>query len=123
MSTITELLDAAREQTGSDYKTAKALGVTPQRLSDWRAGRQNAQPEDFALVAALAKRDPEEELIRATLAKHANTAKGERLLSALGNVLTRTGAAVTLLFFASVGWHSNQAQARGLTLKPTTDNV
>lgn len=102
MSTMTHLLDAAAKVTGSDYKTAKLLGRTSQELSDWRHGRRNPQPEDHALVAAIADLDAEEALVRAVLAKHADTPKGERLLSVLGNVLRRTDEAVTLGFFASV---------------------
>lgn len=102
-STLTALLDRAKEKTGSDYKTAKLLGITPQQVSDMRHGRLNAQPEDHALIAAVAGLDAEEALVRAVLEKHANKPKGERLLSALGNVLRRTGEAVTLLLFASVG--------------------
>lgn len=101
LEAINALLDAAKDKTGSDYKTAKLLGVTPAKVCDWRTDRQNAQPEDHALVAAIAGLDPEEALVRAVIAKHADKPKGERLLSALGNVLRRTGEAVTLGFFGS----------------------
>lgn len=103
MSTITALLDAAAKKTGSDYQTAKLLGKGRQEVSNWRHGLRNPQPEDHALVAALAGLDAEEALIRATLEKHANTPKGERLLSVLGNGLRRIGEGATLLLFASVG--------------------
>lgn len=106
MSTIEELLNAAKKHTGSDYKTAKLLGITPARLGDWRAGRQNAQPEDHALVAQIAGHDPELALIRAVLEKHADTAKGERLLSALGKAWRRTGAVATSHAFAIAGCFS-----------------
>ena len=102
MSTINALLDAAEKKTGSDYQTAKLLGKPRQEISNWRHGVRSAQPEDHALVAALAGLDPEEALVRAVLEKHANTSKGERLLSVLGNVLHRTGAAATLLLCVSV---------------------
>lgn len=36
MKTMNEWLDTAREKSGSDYKTAKALKVTPQAISDAR---------------------------------------------------------------------------------------
>lgn len=103
MSTIVALLDAAARTTGSDYKTAQLVGKTRQQISDMRHGRLTAQPEDHALIAAAAGLDPEEALVRATLEKHANTAKGERLLSVLGNVLRRTGGMATLLSFGSAG--------------------
>ncbi|RYE81479.1 MAG: hypothetical protein EOO80_01015 [Oxalobacteraceae bacterium] len=107
--TVNELLDAAKKVTGSDYKTAKALGVPTTYISNWRhgTGGRNAQPEDLALIAGIAGLDAEEVLVRAILDKHANTTKGEKLLSVLGNVLRRTGEAVTLGFFASVGWASS----------------
>lgn len=121
-STINALLDAAEKKTGSDYQTAKLLGKPRQEISNWRHGVRSAQPEDHALVAALAGLDPEEALVRAVLEKHANTSKGERLLSVLGNVLHRTGAAVTLLLFASVGLVTTPGSAEARTIA-NGDNV
>ena len=37
---VAELLDRAKKVTGSDTATADALGVTRQRLSDYRHGRE-----------------------------------------------------------------------------------
>lgn len=114
------LLDAASKKAGSDYKVAQLLGVPRQHVSDWRAERRTCTPEDQALLAALAGMDPEETLVRAVLEKHANTAKGERLLSALGNASRRIGEKVTSAFFASVGlalagaWLPNKAEAATL---------
>lgn len=122
MSSINELLDSAKTVTGSDYKTAQRLGITRQRLYAWRTGDQNAQPEDHALVAAIAGADPEEALVRAVLAKHADTPKGERLLTALGKGLRVTGAVVTSLFFASVGFLVPAREAHA-QMKPSHDNV
>jgi len=119
---VNALLDAAAKKTGSDYKTAELLGRPRQEISNWRHGHKNPQPEDHALIAALAGLDPEEALVRAVLAKHADTPKGERLLSVLGNVLHRTGAAVTLLLLASVGSATSPKSAEA---SPSTygDNV
>ena len=122
MSTLIDLMDAAALATGSDYRTAKALGITPQKLSDWRHGRQNPQPEDHALLAMLAGRDPEEALVRAVLAKHADTPKGERLLTALGKGLRVTGGLVTSLFFASVACLAPARDAHA-GMQPSHDNV
>lgn len=98
------LLDAAQQKAGSDYKVAQLLGVPRQNVSDWRNGRRTCTPEDQALLAAIAGMDPEETLVRAVLEKHANTPKGEKLLSALGNASRRIGEVVTSVFFGSVGW-------------------
>lgn len=104
MTSIEQLLDAAKASSGSDYKTAKLLGLTPARVSDWRAGRVNPQPEDYALVAAIAGQDAEEALVRAVLEKHKNTPKGERLVSALGKALSAAHAAVAAFVCASLGF-------------------
>lgn len=103
LTAITALLDAARAKAGSDYKVAKLLDRSSQEISDMRHGRLKAQPEDHALIAAIAGLDAEEALIRAVIAKHANKRKGEMLMSALGNVLARTGAGATLLSYGSAG--------------------
>lgn len=98
------LLDAAAKVAGSDYKLAQLIGVPRQTVSHWRSGKKPCPVEDQALMASIAGMNPEETLIRAVLEKHANTAKGEKLLSALGNVSRRIGEAVTSVFFGSAGW-------------------
>jgi transcriptional regulator with XRE-family HTH domain len=123
-TTTQELLDKAAAATGSDYKTAKALGITPQRLSDWRHGRQNPQPEDKALLASLAGDDPTQALVRAILEKHADTPRGERLRTALGKALRRTGELAITLSFASIAFFGHDdAEAvthKGVEEGPTT---
>lgn len=96
------LIDKAASQAGSYYKLARLLGLTDQKLSDIRAGRRNAQPEDFALFAAVAGVDPVAEMTRAMLRKHEGSKKGELLMKALGKASLATGVAV-----ASVGAHAS----------------
>ena len=117
---ITDLLDAAKKVTGSDYKTAQLIGATRQMVSNWRNSEKPCPPEQQALIAYVAGLDAEEVLVRAVLARHANTPMGERLLSALGNASRRIGEKVTSAFFASVGlalagaWLPNKAEAATL---------
>lgn len=89
---LNQLLDKAKEVTGSDYATAKRLGITPQVIYDWRALRKNPQPEDATLIAAVAGLDPVAELARTMVQKHQGTPKGEKLMQALGKSLLATGA-------------------------------
>ena len=98
-----QLLDKAKEQTGSDYATAKALEVSRQRISDWRNGHQSCSPEDVAQLAGLAGLEAEKWLARAVIAKYEGTAKGDRLYKALGKALAATGVAIT-----SSGAHAHQ---------------
>ena len=98
---LSQLLDKSKDKTGSDYATAKAIGVPRQHLSNWRNGSRECSPEDVAQLAAVAGLEADKWLIRAVLAKHEGTAKGDRLIKALGKVLAATGAAV-----ASSGAHA-----------------
>lgn len=91
---VLTLIDKAKTASGSDYKTAKALGVSPQVVSDWRHARRPVPPEDIALLAEVAGMDPTAWLVRGVLEKHQGTAKGDRLIKALGKGLLVTGAAI-----------------------------
>ena len=93
-ATINLLIDKARAIAGSDGKVAKALKVPATMVSDWRHGRRNPTPEDFALLAMVAQVDPLSELARATVQKHQGTAKGDMLMKALGKALLATGAVI-----------------------------
>ena len=92
---ICQLLDKTKNVTGSDYRTAQSLGVARSVVSNWRTGQTNCSPEDVAQLAAIAGLEADKWLIRAVLAKHEGTAKGDRLMKALGKVLAVTGGAVT----------------------------
>ena len=98
---LIQLLDAAKEKSGSDYATAKALDVSRAHVSQWRSGKHACTPEDVAQLAALAGLEPEKWLVRAVLAKYEGTAKGDRLYKALGKALAVTGAVL-----ASSGAHA-----------------
>jgi transcriptional regulator with XRE-family HTH domain len=60
MHTTVELLDAVKSRLGlsSDYAAAKALGVTRQRVSAWRNGRQTFEDEVCLRVAEILEVDP-----------------------------------------------------------------
>lgn len=100
---LVRLLDEAREKSGSDQKTANALGISRTVISSWRNGHRTCSPEDVAQIAAVAGLEPEKWLIRAVIAKHEGTPKGDRLMKALGKSLLLTGAAL-----ATNGIHAQQ---------------
>jgi len=100
--TAVDLIDKAAKIAGSDYRLAKQIGVSPQRMSDWRAGRQSPGVEYRALMADIAGLDVDQVMREALLEKHANTPLGERLLSVLGNAVH--GVAAITLTSASVAY-------------------
>jgi len=119
MTELEALLEEAKKKTGSHYKTAKAIGVTPNRLNDWRQGRVKAQPEDHALIAAVAGMNAEEALIAAVLEKHRDTPKGERLVTALGKAMRAAGGAAMLATFGSVAFLGREALEQLTTMYRT----
>jgi len=96
---LCELLDRAATATGSDYKTAKALGQTPQVMSDWRAGRRTCTAEDRALIADIAGVDPLPEIAAALMERCEGKPKGERLKAVLLRRLEGVGN-----FYFSLAW-------------------
>lgn len=91
---LAQLFDLARDKVGSDYKLAQLLGLSRHRISNWRTGQQSMSPEDVAIVANIAGLDGVSWAMRAMVAKHEGTAKGDRLMKAVGKALLATGAAV-----------------------------
>lgn len=73
------LIEQAAAIAGSEYKVAKALGVTPQQVCDWKAGRRTCSPEDRALLAEVAGVDPIAEIAEALAERWEGKPKGERL--------------------------------------------
>lgn len=91
---VVELMNRAREELGSDYKLALALGLPPARISGWRLGRQPVPIEYIALMAGIANLEPEKWVIRTMLAQHEGTDKGDRLMKVLGKLLPAIGGVI-----------------------------
>lgn len=88
---IEELITKASAKLGSEYKVAKAVGATPQRLSDWKTGRATCMAEDRALLADIAGEDPLEEIVTALMERAAGKPKEARLRDVLMNRLKLVG--------------------------------
>ncbi len=92
--TTNNLLDEAKKQTGSDYKTAQKLMVSRMAVSNWRHDKKPMPVADITLAADLAGMDAVEWTARAVAAQHEGTDKGEALKRALKKALQATGAAM-----------------------------
>ena len=91
---LTQLMDQASEAMGSDYKLAQALGQSRGAISDWRHNRRPCPIEDQILMASMAGLEADKWAVRAIIAKHEGSAKGDMLYKALGKALLATGAAI-----------------------------
>lgn len=107
-----ELIERAAKECGSKTALAKQMGVSAQRLNDWRTGLRSCPPEQVAIMADIAGLIAEEWLVRATLLNSKGKPYYERLHQALGKWLPRTGAALVLcLLTASLSGFHGEAQA------------
>ena len=88
---VCQLLDCAAKVTGSDYQTAKMLGVERQMVSNWRTGSRTCSAEDRALLADLAGVDPLAEMLEAIQERWAGKPKGERLRAVFAKRLQIVG--------------------------------
>ncbi|MDN7873833.1 MULTISPECIES: helix-turn-helix domain-containing protein [Burkholderia cepacia complex] len=77
MKTTIEWLDAvkARLDLPSDYAAAKVLGVTRQRVSAWRNGRQTFEDEVCLQVAEILGIDPFEVLANVKIERSTDEAR------------------------------------------------
>lgn len=95
---VKTLIDNATKTTGTRYKLAKAMGLTPSNIYDWEEGRKTCSPGDRARLAGFANEDAVQELVRATLETAKGSIRREQLQQILGKSLRATGAvAVSVL--------------------------
>lgn len=96
---LAKLIDLAIKETGSQRELAALIGCTSQNISDFKAGRRNASPEEVALIADAAGFDATAWLVRAVIEKNEGKPRAARLLHVLGKSLP----AITALVAASSG--------------------
>ncbi len=87
------LIEKAASIAGSEYRLAKVMGIPPQTITGWKAGRRACTPGDRARLAAFAQEDATQELVRATIDAAKGT-KREQLQRALGKLSRQTGEAL-----------------------------
>lgn len=94
LDTVNTLIDKAAKTCGSDKKLSAVMGINRTLISDWRHGRKRCAPEDVAVMADLAGLDAQAWAMRALVERWEGTAKGDRLMRALGKGLLATGAVI-----------------------------
>jgi hypothetical protein len=83
MQDLSELIERASKIAGSDNKLAKLIEAPQTHISQWKNGNRPCPPADVALMASIAGLDADEWLVRAVMAKHEGTPKGEKLMRVL----------------------------------------
>ncbi|MGB3610519.1 MAG: hypothetical protein WA987_09090 [Cellvibrio sp.] len=106
MVTTKDLLDLLKEQLGSDYKTAKALGVTTQRISQLRT-RGGVFTDEQGLKVSEILGFPAETIILSLAAERSINSPAFGILSTLADKYDpRKIAAVAAVFALSLLSHT-----------------
>lgn len=82
------LIDKAAAAVAGKAAIARKLGVSPQQVSAWYAGRKSIPPDVRAMLADMANRSAISELTTATLER----ARGKPFYDRLSAALTKIGS-------------------------------
>lgn len=93
---ISHLIELAAKLAGSKSEVARRIGVSPQRLNDYRTGFVPCPPEKVALIAHEANLQADQWLARAVLWRQEGKPDEARLRKALGKWLQATIAVAVL---------------------------
>jgi len=88
---LREIIERASELAGTQRALAQAVGVTPNKITDYKTGLVGCPPETVALIADAANLDAKEWLAEAVLWRTEGTPQGERLRRALKKQPGETG--------------------------------
>jgi len=79
------LIDKAAANLGSKANLARRLGVTPQRINDWRSGKDRCMAPDVAAMGFLAGYSAMNLIAAVAIAESEGTLRGEVLKQAFGS--------------------------------------
>lgn len=95
------LIDAAAEICGSAYKLSKHIGYSRNEVSGWRTDKRACPLEAQVFMAQIVGMDVDVVMREALIERHANTPRGEKLISALGKGLMSAGVVALITVSAS----------------------
>lgn len=96
-----DLIDAAAAACGSAYKLAQRIGYTRMEVSGWRNDKRACPLEAQVFMAQVVGEDVDKVIHEALIEKHADTPRGEKLVTALGKGLMAAGALSTTLLLGN----------------------
>jgi len=108
MKTVNQYFDDLKDKTGSDYATAKALGIGKSSLSMIRTRKQMAD-ETAIKVAELLEIDPSEVLLAAAMARSEGNVK-----TAWRELAKKAGIAANVLLFVGLASGIGEYRSGGL---------
>ena len=95
------LIDAATAACGSAYKLSKHIGYSRNEVSGWRLDKRACPLEAQVFMAQIVGLDVDAVIHHALIEKHADTPRGEKLVSALRKGLMAAGGLSTTLLLGN----------------------
>lgn len=96
-----DLIDAAAEICGSAYKLSQHIGYSRNEVSQWRNDKRPCPIEAQVFMAQIVGLSVDVVMREALIERHANTPRGEKLVTALGKGLMGAGALSTTLLLGN----------------------
>ena len=90
------LIDEGTSAAEGASKLARAIGYSPEEVSMWKRGVRACPLEAQILMADVAKQNVAEVIRDALIERNEGTPRGEKLVSALGKVVSVLGGGVAL---------------------------
>lgn len=85
------LIDEAAKRCGSAFKLSKHIGYSRNEVSGWRNDKRACPLEAQVFMAQIVGADVDQTIHAALIEKHADTPRGEKLVTALGKGLMTAG--------------------------------
>jgi hypothetical protein len=93
---LIDLINAAANAAGNEAKLGPMVEATRHHVNAWKHGKRTCPIEAQVLMAAIAKHDVAAVIKDVLIERNAGTARGEKLVSALGKGWTTIGAVTAL---------------------------
>lgn len=93
---LQKLMADAIKEAGNESKLAAFVEESRHNVNAWKHGTRSCPIEAQILMATLTKRNVDVVIRDALIERNAGTPRGEKLVSALGKVLSVSGVAIVL---------------------------
>lgn len=104
---LINLIQDAIKAAGNEPKLADFVEATRHNVNAWKHGTRSCPLEAQILMASLTKRNVDEVIKEALLERNAGTPRGEKLVSALGKVVSVVGVVTLSTLYDSDALASN----------------
>ena len=104
---LSNLIQEAIKKAGSEAKLAAFVEASRHHVNTWKHGTRSCPIEAQILMATLVKLDVNEVIREALIERNKGTARGEKLISALGKAVLAIGVVTASTLYGNDALASN----------------